>query len=400
MEIRPILSALLRNRAGTLLVGLQIAVTLAVAANAAFIIQQRLQKIGRPTGIDTPNIFYLYSYGYAPGYDARATLARDQDTLRRIPGVIAATSINSMILSGGGSSNSFLASPDPKAPNISGNFFEIGEQGLDALGVRLIEGRNFRPEEIMYSGISNSFPKVVIVSQAMARAVFGTGHAVGRLVYDSNGRAAQIIGISADMMGSWVDSQHPHNIVYYPVMQSDARIVYLVRTHPGRRDEVMMTAQAQLAATSMGRFIVWAHTQDHYLEQSYRSDHRMVVFLWTLIVLLAGVTALGIVGLATFLVNARRRQIGTRRALGARRLDVARYFMVENALLTVSGVLAGTVFAFGFSFWLSSAYELPALPVKFVFWGSVALLTLGQMAVFVPARRAAAVPPAVATRTV
>ena len=178
MEIRPILSAMLRNRAGTLLVGLQIAITLAVVANAAFIIQQRLEKIGRPTGIDTPNIFYLYSYGYAPGYDGKATLARDQDTLRRIPGVIATTSINSMILSGGGSANSFLATPDPKAPNIPGNFFEIGARGLDALGVRLIEGRNFRPEEVLYSGISNAFPKVVIVSQTMARAVFGTEHEV------------------------------------------------------------------------------------------------------------------------------------------------------------------------------------------------------------------------------
>ncbi len=400
MEIRPILSAMLRNRAGVLLVGLQIAITLAVAANAAFIIQQRLDKIGRPTGIDTPNIFYIHSYGYTPGYDAKATRTRDIEALRRLPGVVAASSINSMILSGGGSSNSYLATPDPKAPNIPGNFFEISEQGLAALGVRVVEGRNFQAAEMTEGGLNNEFVKQVIISQTMARELFGTEHAVGRLLYNTNGDAATVVGVSTDTMGSWADSRRPHNIVYHPVLQNAARILYVVRAQPGRRDEVMLAAQSLLNRQGDGRFIVWTRSQEHFMADSYRSDRRMVVFLWTLITLLGGVTALGVVGLATFLVNARRKQIGTRRALGARRVDVVRYFMVENGLLTVLGVTVGVVFAFAFSYWLSNAYELPALPFKFVAWGVAGLLILGQIAVFVPARRAAAVPPAVATRTV
>ncbi|MFO1467509.1 MAG: FtsX-like permease family protein [Steroidobacteraceae bacterium] len=400
MEIRPILSALLRNRAGALLVGLQIAITLAVAANAAFIIQQRLQKIGRPTGIDTPNTFYLYSYGYAPGYDAKATLTRDLETLRRLPGVVAATSSNSIVLSGSGSSNAYLATPDPKAPNIPGNYFEIGDQGLATWNVRLLEGRNFRPEELTWRGIDNEFPRQVIVSRTMAQALYGTEHAVGRLVYDSSGKAAQIIGVTADMMGSWADAKHPNNIVYHPVLQNAPRLLYAVRSAPGRRAELMLQAQAALARTGDGRFIVWVHPQEKYLQSSYLADHRMVVFLWTIIALMVGVTALGIVGLATFLVNARRKQIGTRRAVGARRIDIVRYFLVENGLLTTFGSAAGVVFAFAFSYWLSNAFELPALPVRFVVGGVVALLVLGQVAVLVPARRAAQVPPAVATRTV
>ena len=49
MEIRPILSALLRNRAGAILVSLQIALTLAIVVNAVYVTQQRVEKIGRPT---------------------------------------------------------------------------------------------------------------------------------------------------------------------------------------------------------------------------------------------------------------------------------------------------------------------------------------------------------------
>jgi putative ABC transport system permease protein len=126
----------------------------------------------------------------------------------------------------------------------------------------------------------------------------------------------------------------------------------------------------------------------------------MVVFLSVIVVLMVSVTALGIVGLASFHVNARRKQIGTRRAVGARRIDIIRYFMVENWLLTTGGAALGALLAFGFGMWLSSAYSLPRLQPIYVIAGIIVLWLLGQLAVFVPARRAAAIPPAIATRTV
>ncbi len=400
MEIRPILSAMMRNRSGVLLVGLQIAITLAVAANAAFIIQQRLEKIGRPSGVDAANMFYVYSYGYSPSYDSKPTLAADLDTLRRLPGVLAASSTNGMLLSGGGSANSYQASANTKAPQIPGNYFEIGEQGLNALGVKLVAGRNFRADELTYSGLDNLFPKQIIVTRTMAKALFGDERVVGRLVYSPTGDAAEIIGVTQNMMGSWVDNRHPENVVFHPILQRGARLTYMVRTEPGRRDELMARAEKALSKPGDGRFVVWVHSQEHYIKNSYRSDRRMVVFLWTMICLMVGVTALGIVGLATFLVNARRKQIGTRRAIGARRIDIVRYFMVENGLLTAFGVIAGAGLSFLFSYWLSNMFALPPLKLRFVLWGIAALLLLGQMAVFIPARRAAAVPPALATRTV
>lgn len=400
MEIRPIFSAMMRNRSGVFLVGLQIAITLAVAANAAFIIQQRLEKISRPSGIDAANMFYVYSYGYSPSYDSDATLQSDLDRLKRLPGVAAVSPINSIVLSGGGSSNAYMSTSNPKAAQIPGNYFEIGDQGLAALGVKLVSGRNFRADELTYSALDNRFPKQIMVTRTMARSLFGSERVIGKLVYNSNGEAAEVIGVTEDMLGSWVDSRHPQNVVFHPILQHGARLVYLVRTEPGRRDELMLTAERSLSKGSEGRFVVWVKTQQRFIDASYRADHRMVVFLWTLISLMVGVTALGIVGLATFLVNARRKQIGTRRAIGARRGDIVRYFLVENGMLTAFGLVAGTGLSFLFSYWLSNMFALPPLKPSYVLWGIVALLVLGQVAVFIPARRAAAVPPAVATRTV
>ena len=86
--------------------------------------------------------------------------------------------------------------------------------------------------------------------------------------------------------------------------------------------------------------------------------------------------------------------------MGATRGDILRYFLVENWLLTTLGALLGVLLAFGFGQWLSEQYALPRLAPHFVLLGVVALWILGQLAVLVPARRAAAISPAIATRTV
>src|SRR5262245_56198392 len=130
MEIRPICSAMLRNKTGVILVGLQIAITLAVVANALFIIMQRIEKMGRPSGIDSANILFGQSFGFGPNYDHRATVARDLQLLREQPGVLAASVISHVPLSGSGSGSSFRAVFDKEKQEIPGNVFEIDESGV------------------------------------------------------------------------------------------------------------------------------------------------------------------------------------------------------------------------------------------------------------------------------
>ena len=89
-----------------------------------------------------------------------------------------------------------------------------------------------------------------------------------------------------------------------------------------------------------------------------------------------------------------------RRALGATRGQVLRYFQTENFLLATAGIVLGMLGAYGINQLLMASYELPRLPVMYLPIGAVVLWLLGQVSVFGPARRAAAVPPAVATRSV
>jgi putative ABC transport system permease protein len=402
MELRPIVSALLRNRTGAVLVALQVAITLAVLSNAFFIIERRVDKMQRPTGIDSANLIFVQSYGYAPGYDQAATVRADLALLRAVPGVIAASPIGAIPMSGGGSADTYQPKFGPAERSVPGNYFEVGEQGLDALGVRLLAGRQFAPTEVTIAPPNNDIPPVVIVSETLSKKLFGTLPAVGRLVYDNTGKSAEVIGVATDMLGSWVNNLQPgpNDIVFHPVVREGPGLRYVIRTRPGERDRLTPELEQRLAATGHGRSITWARPHEYYIARAYRPDHRMVVFLTALVILMTSVTALGVVGLATYHVNARRKQIGTRRALGARRADIVRYFLVENGILGAAGVLVGALLAYGFNHWLTQVFELPPLPVAYVAASAVGLLVLGQLAVLWPARRAAGIPPAVATRTV
>jgi putative ABC transport system permease protein len=402
MEIRPILSAMLRNKTGAILVGLQIALTLAVVANAVFIIMQRVEKIGRPPGIDSDNLFFVQSYGFGPNYDQRETVRRDIDLIRALPGVVSASSINGIPLSGGGSATNLGPTAEREKQTVNVNYYTVDEKGMDSLGVKLVEGRNFTQAEIEFNpdAASRQRTQFVILTKDAARAIFGDEHAVGKTVYQGADDTSVVVGVMDNMLGAWVGWDKLTQVMLTPRIPSGPLARYVVRTEPGRRDQLMAEVEQKLSGSNPSRAISYVRSHTQIKERSYRADSRMVAFLSVLIGLMISVTALGIVGLASFHVNVRRKQIGTRRAVGARRVDIIRYFMVENWLLTTGGVIAGTVLAFAFGQWLSSAYSLPRLPPTYVAGGVVVLWILGQLAAFLPARRAAAIPPAIATRTV
>jgi putative ABC transport system permease protein len=401
MAIRPILSAMLRNKTGAILVGLQIAITLAVVANSVFIITQRVEKINRPSGIDSENLFFVQSYGYGPNYNHRETVRHDLDLIRSMPGVVAASVTGGIPLSGGGQATGYSPTTDKNFDPVDGNVYNVDEYGVEAFGITLAAGRSFTEQEIQYDEVIGSkFVPSIIITQAMAKDLFGDEPALGKNVYDNLGQSAVVVGVIDHMLGAWVDWDELDHVALHPRIPDGPSVRYVVRAEPGRRDALILEVEKKLSEADLSRSLNWVRSHEYYTERSYKNDSRMVALLSVMIVLMIAVTALGIVGLASFHVNQRRKQIGTRRAVGARRIDIIRYFMLENWLLTTAGVFLGAILAFAFGQWLSSAYSLPRLEPWYVAAGIVLLWILGQLAVYVPARRAAAIPPALATRTV
>ena len=404
--MRPILSALLRNRTGAVLVAIQIAIALAVLVNAVYIVKQRVDKIGRPTGMDVGNILVVSSSGFARDYDYVAAIRDDLAFVRGLSGVIAATPVNSVPLSNSGSARNLNNRPsDRPTGGENGQYMEIDEQGLDALGLHLIAGRAFRAEEIqppITNGTVSRFESEIIMTKAMASALFPNQNAVGKTVYDQLRHPATVIGIVEQMQAAWSDAPHLNNVYLLPRLpfSFSGAIYYIVRTQPGQRDTVARAMEEHLSASNPGRLVDWIRPLQRFKDRSYAADKNMEIFLVTVTTLLVAISTLGIFGLATFNVSTRTKQIGTRRAIGARRGDILRYFMVENAMVTTTGIAVGCALALGVGYVLSLQYQLPRLDLYYLVGGVPLLWTIGQLAVWQPARKASAVSPSVATRTV
>jgi putative ABC transport system permease protein len=402
-NIRPIASALWRNRTGAILVAVQIAIGLAVLVNAVYVVKQRVELIGRPTGMDTANMIWVASAGFAKDYDYEAAWRQDLAVLREMPGVKAASLFSNIPLSGGGSSSGYQARPGQPTPKdtVPGNKYDVDEQAIEALGVKLIAGRPFEAHEILPPSETYEDSPQAIVTKAFAKQLFPNDeNFLGKTFYNGLSEPTVIVGVMEHMHGAWVSWDKLDNVLLFPRVKNGPTSIYLVRTEPGRRDVVMRDIEAKLGNSNPGRLLRWVRPFDYFINQSYLDDRNMAIFLVSVTSALLAITALGIFGLATFNVSTRIRQIGTRRAVGARKLDIVRHFLVENWMVTTAGIVAGCGAALGIGYWISVKYELPRLDLYYLVGGVLAIWLIGLFAALQPARRASAISPAVASRTV
>jgi putative ABC transport system permease protein len=202
------------------------------------------------------------------------------------------------------------------------------------------------------------------------------------------------------MHGSWPGWDKVGNVALFPVISDETFARYMVRARPGQRDSVMKAAEDALSKVDNGRVILRVRSQEYVAATTYADDRAMATYLGVVIALLLGISALGIFGLAAFNVSTRTKQIGTRRAVGARRTDILRYFLTENWLITTLGVVVGCVLALLLGYWLSTTFELPRLKLYYLVVGAGVLWVVSLVAALRPARRASMVSPAIATRTV
>ncbi|TFW35229.1 ABC transporter permease [Massilia horti] len=410
MEIRPILSALMRNKTGPILVAIQVALSLAILANALHIVNVRQATAARPSGIaDEQSVFYMQVQDLAQaGFeDEVATRERELAALRAVPGVVAAAQVNQVPMTHSGSNSGW--SVDRKQSQITtlaAMYFTPGAL-LKTWGLKLVEGRDFTPDE--YADIdtrtSDEFPKLAIITSKMAEKMSPGQSAVGKTIYVGLGedaRPIRVVGVVERLQTPF--AQVSDDVEYSAIMPvrlaSGSNFgTYAVRAEPGQIERVMRDAEEAVRKSSPVPKVIEKTSMTDERKDCYRSDNAMAWMLITVSSLLLLITASGIVGMASLWVTQRRKQIGVRRALGARRVDILRYFITENFLITSTGVFSGVLLAIGLNQLLVSKLEMARLPLGYLGFGAGLFWLLGVFAVYGPAWRAASISPAMATRT-
>lgn len=402
-SVPPLLSTLWRNPTGALLVIAQIAITLAVLCNAASIVAQALARIERPAGFDTRDTFVIIVQGLSRQFNVVQAQSTDLAYLRALPGVAAATVTNGRPLTHDGSFTQLRATAEPGgSPPARTSLLPVDEEGLRTLGVSLVAGRNFQADEIVTDSPSAPAQRAgqIIVTRALAHALFPHGRALGRTVYEGRNEPLTIVGIARDFMGPQ-DGQPAYNVFLVPQITGKYGFYeLLVRARPGQRAAILRRARRHIGAAHPDGAVAFVQTFAAAQRQFNAASRNLALFLSAVTGLMLAVCCLGLFGVTAFNVSSRTRQIGVRRAIGARKRDIVAQFVAESALILGTGIVLGSVLALALGQWLTDHYGEPRLSAPALLGGIVALWGAGQLAAWQPARRAARVPPSVATRTV
>ncbi len=403
MEFGPIWRAMMRNKSGYVLIALQIAVTMAIMVNAIAIMQERSSLMARPSGLDEANTFAFVSVGFAPEMNNKTLIDEDLDTLRSLPGVNSVTASNSFPLRQGGWSEGLHREPGVGKSVSSSAIYFVDEYGVEAFGQELIDGENFARNEISWDSDSEDrWPATVIITQALGEHLFPDheGSYVGKVFYFDDENPANIVGVVKTLQAPWQGWTGVERSMLVPQRRDSGFVRYVVRTEPGYRDELMVQVEELLANSNKDRIIRSMVTIDEVRKLAYLGDAAMIKMLTFVVALLTAITGLGLVGLASFSVARRTRQIGIRRALGATRPAIVRYFMLENFMVSTVGIVFGGILAVGLNIFMVQMFSLTPLAWYVIPIAMVALWIVGQLAVAGPARRASNISPAIATRSI
>ena len=404
MQIKPILATLRKHKLTALLLVLEIALTCAIVSNAVFLITQRLEHMHQPSGVAEHELLQVRPISLNRQQDAVARGKADEAMLRQIPDVRAVGLLNQVPF-GNSSWNSGIKL-DPKQHHATLNAtLYYGDNVIDALGLKLEAGRDFQSDE--YSLFKDVIadkarePSTVIITRKLAQKLWPGERALGKSIYFSDD-PARVIGVVESLVrpSDRGAAAAQWSVILPMTVYGQIGSSFMLRTDPDRRQAVLDAAVKQLKASDPRRVILNQRTWDAVRDEYFQGDRAMTGLLVGVIIALLLVTGLGIVGLGSFWVAQRRKQIGIRRAVGATRRNILRYFQTENFLLATIGIALGMALAFGLNLLLMQHYEIPRLPWFYLPVGALALWLIGQLAVLGPALRASRVPPVVATRTV
>jgi putative ABC transport system permease protein len=403
MSLSPILSSLTRHRLTALLLVMQVSLTCAIVCNVASMIASRVTQLHQSSGVAEDELVMIDSTDLDDHAQPLVRHDTDLAALRTISGVKSAIAVDALPFNHRDWSNGIALEQDGPA-RAAATAFDSTPGELAALGLHLVEGRDFQPDEYVPLDTAHDWAGIdrvpsALITRALADKLFPGQDALGKSIYPDE-KPVRIVGVVDHLVRPHTHEDASNEYAtLFPLLPDTNSVTYVLRTSPQDRERVLKQASDVLNGVYSNRILQHAQSFSQLRLDYFHRDHTMITLLIAAALGLLSVTAIGIAGLASFWVQQRRRSIGIRRALGATRHDVLHYFQTENLLIVTAGIALGSLLAYGLNMVLMAHYEQPRLPALYLAAGAAALWLLGQLAVLGPALRAAAVPPLVATRS-
>jgi predicted permease len=388
--------------ATSLFVVMQIALSLVLLVGSGLMIRSLRALYEVDFGFEREQVIAAWVFPALAGYDhaKEMNLYRElYDRFNRIPGVRSASLLRIRLLRGGWYrdvrvQSEVIIPEQARAVRCD----PVGPRFFETLGIALLSGREFSVAD------SETAPKVVIVSEAMARKFFPNQNPIGRYVGFSgpeSGGDLEIVGVAKDIRHR-VPEDRPVEAVYIPYTQAPAQLLgqmnLMVRTMASP-NAVIAAMRQETQSINMNLPLVDVQTQAEEIDDALggqRSLARLLSLFGTLALIL---TSVGLYGTMSQVVRRRTRELGIRMALGAEKPQVLWMVLRQALLLVVSGVAIGIpVAAAGTRLLASMLFEVRAGDPITVLEAVLGMLATAAVATWIPALRATRLDPMVALR--
>jgi putative ABC transport system permease protein len=321
------------------------------------------------------------------------------DRLEALPGVQGAGVTSVLPFSGNFDGRSLAVEDHPKPPGeeISVDLYITTPGYLRIMAIPLVKGRELAEQD------SETALMVALINETMARELWPNQDPLGkRIKFPGSEKRPQpwrtIVGVVSDVNQFALDKK-PSMQIYLAEAQSPTSFMTLVVRTVSDPKTMIASVREEIRAIDPDQAVYGIATMEQLLSDSISLRRFSMLLLIGFAAVALTLAALGIYGVVSFSVSQRTHEIGIRMALGATRGDIVKLVVSQGMALTLVGVAAGMIAAFGLTRLMTSLlYGVSATdPVTFAVI-SVILTGVALGACFVPARRATNVDPMVALR--
>ena len=412
MNISALFKAMKLRKTATLLLILQLALTLGLLSNSLVLSMDAYKKLNQPVNYDLNNLIAVLliptSAEYKNASYYKSIVKQDINKLSELDGVLSVAQYQQLPIQQAGWNGSFrdlsgeTSGVDYSDMNYVTNYFS-SELGLSTLGLKIIAGRGLTSnDEINYTGFgfyknNNNTPNIVI-TQSLANAVYPEGAALGKLT--TNGR---IVGISEDFA---TNPKNHERLKYFAVFSNIMFTAvtppqnYLIRVQPGQLESTIKKIEEVILGVQVDRDILKVYTMQERYQRFFSTEIGLAKLFMLLSLLMILVTVISCFSHAHFHISQQVKSIGIRRALGATKKDIMLYVLTENWLLTSIGCALGIITALLINILLSQVITINKPELLLYLTAITVIFLCATVAVLLPAYKTTKISPVQATKTI
>ena len=384
----------------SLLVIAQVAVSMILLTVSGLLVRTFIYTLHADLGFQRKDL--LVADVSAPGNRARMRefYRQLEERVSALPGVRQVTLAARPPLWGseGGTAQEVAILSHPRAPGEASpkvKFNTIGPNYFRTMGIPLLRGRDFDQRDAPDS------PKVLIVSQTMARRFWPNEDAVGQFVhaaYDPDSVNRQIVGVVGDARINSIE-EAPEPYMYVPYLQSRRELIMLLAETTGDPLRLAGPLRAEVKALDDQAPLLQISTLGLVIRSSVYEQQIAATFVGGLGAIALFLAAIGLYGVISYAMVRRTREIGIRMALGAQRRDALRLVLGQGIRLAAIGIAIGFAGALAVTRFLGQVLY-GVSPRDLVTFTSVPalMMAVALAASYIPARRATQIDPLIAVR--